>query len=60
MLCGICNKEIPNDYVRFMFKENDDSVTHYCVSHEKTLNELKPCEDCGHHRKLCNDCKEGE
>lgn len=56
--CGVCNEDIPLDMAQMMRKESDGSFTSYHLSHEFEANRLKPCEDCGYHRKFCTECAE--
>lgn len=56
--CGVCNEVIPTDDERLMRKEDDGTIIHYHMSCEYKVKELKPCEDCGHHKRFCSECKE--
>jgi len=58
--CGVCNHSIDISHCAFHKMEKDGSVTSYHMYHEGQLKDLKPCEDCGHHRLLCDECKESE
>ncbi|AIW03345.1 hypothetical protein CPT_Mater188 [Bacillus phage Mater] len=58
--CGICNEEVPVHHCALYKREEDQSLTTYHMRHEGQLKDLKPCSDCGHHRLLCDECKELE
>lgn len=56
--CGVCNEEIPMEWERIARWEKDGSLTSYHMYCEGQANKVKPCEDCGLHRRLCIDCAE--
>ncbi len=54
--CGVCNHDVPMEHTQVMRREYDDSITSYHMRCEYGASKLKPCEDCGYHRLLCNEC----
>ncbi|MFD2330651.1 hypothetical protein ACFSR7_15470 [Cohnella sp. GCM10020058] len=54
--CGVCNYVVPLDHAQIGRLEADGTRTPYHMGCEYEANRLKPCEDCGHHRKFCTDC----
>jgi len=56
--CGICNYEILVGHDQSVIKEKDGTLTHYHRICKDKAKEIKPCEDCGYHRLLCDDCAE--
>jgi len=58
--CGACNTHVPIDHTQMMRRETDGTITPYHMGCEYEANKIKPCEDCGYHRRLCNDCAEPE
>jgi hypothetical protein len=56
--CGVCNYEVPVDHAQLIMREKDGTFTHYHMTCEGKAKDIKPCEDCGYHRLLCDDCKE--
>lgn len=56
--CGICNENIPTEWERIARWETDGTLTSYHMGCEYEANRVTPCEDCGQHRLLCNDCAE--
>lgn len=58
--CGVCNHEVPIDFTQIARKEEDGTYTFYHMYCEVPAAKLKPCVDCGHHKALCDECKEWE
>ncbi|MED1711739.1 hypothetical protein P4V34_28735 [Bacillus thuringiensis] len=58
-LCGVCNEEIPIGHVCISRREGETGYkfTSYHIACENKIPK-KPCDDCGKHRLLCNECKE--
>jgi len=56
--CGVCNRKVPFEHTQIAKIEADGSVTAYHMGCEYGASKTKPCEDCGQHRLLCNDCAE--
>lgn len=56
--CGVCNYDVPAEHEQLMKVENDGTVTSYHMNCEGKAKNIKPCEDCGKHRLLCDDCAE--
>jgi hypothetical protein len=57
-ICGICNEEIPWQHACYSIQENDGTFTRYHMSCGNKVKKVEPCEDCGKHRLLCNECRE--
>ncbi len=57
-MCGVCNKEVPVEHTQIAKREENGTITPYHMSCEYYAGGLKPCEDCGEHRRLCADCGE--
>jgi NifB/MoaA-like Fe-S oxidoreductase len=54
--CGGCNENIAMDHAAMNHVEEDGTMTQF---HFGCVRELPAkCPDCGHHRKLCDDCAE--
>jgi hypothetical protein len=58
VLCGVCNHEVPMEHAQLVKKEEDGTFTCYHMGCEGKAKKLQPCQDCGHHRTFCNECKE--
>lgn len=58
--CGVCNHDIPIDHACYNRLEVDMTATSYHFACSGKLKDIKPCVDCGHHRLLCDECKESE
>ncbi|PFE87772.1 hypothetical protein [Bacillus thuringiensis] len=56
--CGVCNYDIPMEHASLHRRETDNSLTSYHFACGFKADKLKPCVDCGHHRALCDECKE--
>jgi hypothetical protein len=56
--CGVCNKELSLSDEQVTRCEGNGQTTIYHMRCEPEARRLKPCEDCGLHRKICNECKE--
>lgn len=54
--CGFCNYDIPEDHASNNYSEEDGTVTRYHFGCGAKPPEA--CPDCGHHRKVCDECKE--
>lgn len=58
--CGICNHDLDIRHCAMHRVEEDGTLTSYHMQHEGQLKDIKPCIDCGHHRLVCDECKEAE
>lgn len=56
--CGVCNHIVPLEVAQIAKVESDGTLTTYHMGCEYGTKDIKPCEDCGKHRLLCNDCAE--
>jgi len=57
--CGVCNEPVPIDHAQIGRWEADGSITPYHMRCEGEAVKLAPCQRCGKHRKVCDDCAEG-
>ncbi|PAQ15044.1 hypothetical protein CD798_08350 [Bacillaceae bacterium SAOS 7] len=56
--CGICNHDVPISETQLLRQESGGTFTSYHIRCESQTKNIKPCEDCGQHRLLCDECKE--
>lgn len=56
--CGVCNEEVSIYEEQLGRQEQNGDITPYHMGCEHEARKIEPCEDCGLHRKFCNECKE--
>ena len=56
--CGVCNHDLNMEDTLYHRRESDGSVTSYHIPCGVKTKDIKPCEDCGQHRLLCDECRE--
>ncbi|AZU61051.1 hypothetical protein CHR53_07175 [Neobacillus mesonae] len=56
--CGVCNHDLNMGHVLYHKLEDDGTITSYHIACGGKTKDIEPCEDCGQHRLLCDECKE--